>query len=134
MAFSKKLTVRGAEGNYLRLVAYRWDANAREASAHFALFVDRGHSERSKPGTAHREQPLHELVAKVRIYGEAFERYLGTTSLADGAQSAGTDILAHIYAAAKDASIAARKTGKSDPDIHVISDFGSDLFADAKFA
>ena len=38
MAFQKSLTLpSGVSGNYIRLIAYRWDRNAREANATFLI-------------------------------------------------------------------------------------------------
>lgn len=134
MAFSKRISTRGTEGTYIRLGAFRWDPAAREASALFSLFTNKQHAERAKPNVpaTEREKPLVDIVAKVRIMGDAFDRYLGPEALAIGAAEAGTDILAHFYLAAKEASQLWKTTGMTDPEIHVVSDFGGDLFADAK--
>lgn len=106
MAFQKSFTLpSGVAGNYTRLVTCRWDRNAREAVALFALFVDSAAAHNGK-------QPLTPFIAKLRLEGAKFDQYLSNAAL----ESA--DVLAQLYIAAK-----------SEP---VISDFGSDCFADAQ--
>jgi hypothetical protein len=136
MAFSKSITTRGTSGSYLRIVGLRWDPQAREASALFALYVNKAHSDASKPTvpTAERQQPLVEIAAKLRLTGAAFDEYVGPDALASGASHAGTDLLAHLYTAAKEASKERARTGKLNPELQVISDYGADLFAAATLA
>lgn len=128
MAFIKPITTRGVDASYIKLTAYRWDTLAREASALFALFVDRDHCERCKRG---EDQPLLPIVAKLRLAGAEFDTYVGNETLAESAANAGTDAVAHLYAAAKAVSLASRKVEGMQPT-HVVSDFGSDIFADAR--
>lgn len=121
MAFIKTVKTRGIEAKYFRPVAFRWDANAREASIIFGLFVDRSHSDQCKPTVQAeiRDRPVMEVAAKLRLAGEKFDQYLSPEVLSAGAENAGTNIMDHIYAAAK-----------AEP---LISDFGAKVFLDASF-
>ena len=105
MAFSKSFTLNsGASGNYVRLTTYRWDRSVREAVALFALYLDANAAQTGK-------QPLVPYIAKLRLTGATFDQYLGNAVLQDH------DAIGQLYLAAK-----------AEP---VISDFGSDAFADA---
>jgi len=130
MAFSKSLTARGVAAGYIRPVAWRMDDNTRELSVLFDLFIDRAHSDRCKPGAANRDRPLVETIAKLRVYGDSYETAFGSEARKAAAE-AGVDVVAMIYDAAKTISRARRATGHDDPEAHVISDFGADVFADA---
>jgi hypothetical protein len=134
MAFTKKVSARGVEAAYFKIIGFRWDVQEREASALFALYVDKAHADRSKPTVpaARRDRPLIDIAAKLRLYGDAFDQYLGPDVMADGVATAGTDVLAHLYAAAKDASKAVKPKDGRDPIMHIVSDFGADVFADAR--
>ena len=105
MAFQKSLTLpSGVSGNYIRLIAYRWDRNAREANAIFALYLDAQAAHDGK-------DPLAPCVAKLRLTGSAFDSHASNVAIA------GKDILAQLYTAAQ-----------SEP---MISDFGEDVFVNA---
>lgn len=133
MAFAKKLTARGVDGSYIRPVAWRIDDNTQELSVLFALYVDRAHSDRCKPSVpqGQRDRPLLDVVAKLRVYGDRYEAAFGQAARVAAAQ-AGVDIDAMIYDAAKAACQDRKRTGVEDPQAHVISDFGGDVFADAR--
>lgn len=106
MAFQKSLTLpSGVSGNYIRCIVFRWDRNAREAEALFALYLDQAAAQSGK-------QSLTPWIAKLRLEGEKFDEYLSNTALASD------DILGQLYAAAK-----------AEP---LSCDFGSDVFADAQ--
>lgn len=106
MAFIKTFTLNsGVSGNYTRMITYRWDRNTREATALFSLFVDSAAAHDGK-------QPLTPFIAKLRLEGAKFDEYLSNAVL----ESA--DVISQLYLAAK-----------NEP---VISDFGSDCFADAQ--
>ncbi|MBM3852015.1 MAG: hypothetical protein FJ399_02535 [Verrucomicrobia bacterium] len=122
MALKKNTSLAsGVEGEYWRLVAFRWDRSAREASAHFALYKDEA--------TAAGGAPLVPLAAKVRLTGAAFDRFLGPAALRTG-----EDVVAQLYAAARSASRYRRAHGVNAAEHLLISDHGSDLFADASDA
>lgn len=105
MAFQKSFTLSsGVSGNYIRLVAHRWDRAARESSALFALYVD---ATAATSGKA----PLTPWIAKLWLRDAKFDAYLGNASLTS------PGILAQLYVAAK-----------AEP---ISCDFGSDAFADA---
>lgn len=105
MAFQKTFTLpSGIAGNYTRLVTYRWDRSTREAVALFALFVDASAAQSGKTA-------LTPFIAKLRLEGAKFDQYLSNAVLET------SDVIAQLYVAAK-----------AEP---VISDFGSDAFADA---
>jgi len=105
MALQKTLTLpSGVSGNYSRLVTYRWDRATREAVALFALYLDAS-------AAAAGKQPLTPWIAKLRLTGDKFDLYLSNAALEDH------DVIAQLYTAAK-----------AEP---VVSDFGSDVFADA---
>lgn len=105
MAFEKTFTLpSGVSGNYTRLVTYRWDRGAREAVALFALFVDASAAQSGKTA-------LTPFIAKLRLNDAKFDQYLSNAVLET------SDVIAQLYVAAK-----------AEP---VISDFGSDAFADA---
>jgi len=107
MALQKTITVPGrGSGNYSRVGFWRWDRETREASAHFHLFID-------SAAAASGEPPLRDRVAKLRLTGDKFDQYLAPSVLA----SAEHDVVAQLYIAAKAEE--------------VVSDFGSNLFADA---
>jgi hypothetical protein len=130
MAFSKNITARGAQGGYLKLVAYRWDAIAREASATFALYVNKAHADRCLVAGSN-ERALVETAAKLRLSGDGFDEYLAAAALRSNAQSNGGDVVGRLYQAAKEASRRRVMAGRSDPGLVVVSDFGADLFAAA---
>lgn len=105
MAFQKSFTLNsGASGNYSRLTTYRWDRSVREAVALFALYLDASAAQTGK-------QPLVPYIAKLRLTDAKFDQYLGNAVLDNH------DVIAQLYLAAK-----------AEP---VISDFGSNCFADA---
>ena len=105
MAFQKTLTLpSGVSGNYIRLISHRWDRQAREAVAWFALYVDATAAQSGK-------QPLTPFIAKLWLQGAKFDQYLNNAELAS------PGILTQLYIAAK-----------AEP---VSSDFGSDVLADA---
>ena len=134
MAFSKPITTRGSQGSYLRVVAYRMDDNEQELSATFNLYVDKDHSDRCKPSVPpeQRDRPLVESVAYLRVYGSAYADMFGGVAMTEAAQKGGIDIRAAIYDCAKSVCQGRKKKGIDDPFSHVISDFGPDVFADAK--
>lgn len=106
MAFAKTFTLpSGISGNYTRLVTYRWDRNAREAVALFALYID-------KPSAQSGKASLTPFIAKLRLTDAKFDQYLSNAALETA------EPIAQLYVAAK-----------VEP---VISDFGSDAFADAQ--
>lgn len=108
MALQKTFTMpSGVSGNYIRLIAHRWDRNAREAVAWFALYVDAAAAQSNK-------QPLSPFIAKLWLQGAKFDQYL------DNAELASPGILAQLYVAAK-----------AEP---ISCDFGSNAFADAQDA
>jgi hypothetical protein len=135
MAFAQPINTRGVTGGYIRPVAWRMDDNARELSALFALYVDKAHSDRCKPSVdpAHRERPLVEIVAKLRVSGERYEQAFGSEARV-AAAAAGVDIVAMLYDAAQAISREQRRTGREDPEAHVICDHGGDIFAGAALA
>jgi hypothetical protein len=105
MAFQKTLTLpSGVSGNYSRLITYRWDRSVREAMALFALYIDANAAHSGK-------QALTPFIAKLRLTDAKFDQYLSNAVLEN------SDVIAQLYTAAK-----------AEP---VISDFGSDVFADA---
>lgn len=106
MAFQKSFTLQsGVTGNYTRLITYRWDRQTREALALFALFLDANAAQGGK-------QSLTPFIAKLRLDGAKFDQYLSNAVLET------SDVISQLYLAAK-----------AEP---VISDFGSDAFADAQ--
>lgn len=105
MALQKSFTLpSGVSGNYIRLVAHRWDRTAKESSAFFALYVDATAAQSGKA-------PLTPWIAKLWLRGDKFDQYLSNAEL----MSPG--ILAQLYVAAK-----------AEP---ISCDFGSNAFADA---
>jgi hypothetical protein len=105
MALQKTFTLpSGISGNYIRLVAHRWDRAARESSALFALYVD---SAAAQSGKA----PLTPWIAKLWLRDAKFDQYLSNAELST------PGILAQLYVAAK-----------AEP---LSCDFGSDALADA---
>lgn len=94
----------GISGNYIRLVAHRWDRAAKESSAFFALYVDAAAAQSGKA-------PLTPWIAKLWLRGDKFDQYLSNADLTS------PGILAQLYVAAK-----------AEP---LSCDFGSDAFADA---
>lgn len=131
MAFSKPLNTRGTVGGYIRPVAFRLDDNTRELSVLFGLYVDKAHSDRCKPGAEPRDQALVDVVAKLRVSGERYDAAFGSAARTAAAQG-GADIVAMIYDAAKAVSKGRKKSDRDDPEAQVISDFGPDVFADAR--
>jgi len=105
MALQKTFTLpSGISGNYIRLVAHRWDRAARESSALFALYVDAAAAQSGKA-------PLTPWIAKLWLRGDKFDEYLSNADLST------PGILAQLYVAAK-----------AEP---ISCDFGSDALADA---
>jgi len=105
MALQKSFTLpSGISGNYIRLVAHRWDRSARESSALFALYVDAAAAQSGKA-------PLTPWIAKLWLRGDKFDEYLSNADLTS------PGILAQLYVAAK-----------AEP---ISCDFGSDAFSDA---
>ncbi len=95
MALSKSITLpSGVTGSYIRISAFRWDRNAKEASVLFDLFLDAATA--AKAGST----PVAPTVAKLRL--------VGTTAAASGNLSqfdtyigaAAVDV-AQLYTAAK---------------------------------
>jgi hypothetical protein len=106
MALQKTFTMpSGVSGNYIRLIAHRWDRNGREALAWFALYVDAASAHAGK-------QPLSPFIAKLWLTGAKFDQYLSNAELAS------PGILEQLYVAAK-----------AEP---LSCDFGSNAFADAQ--
>jgi hypothetical protein len=106
MAFQKTFTLpSGVSGNYVRLIAHRWDRAARECSALFALYVNATAAQTGKDA-------LTPWIAKLWLRGAKFDQYVGNTALET------SDVLAQLYVAAK-----------AEP---LSCDFGSDAFADAQ--
>ena len=105
MALQKSFTLpSGISGNYIRLVAHRWDRAAKESSAFFALYVDAAAAQSGKA-------PLTPWIAKLWLRGDKFDEYLSNAELTS------PGILAQLYVAAK-----------AEP---ISCDFGSNAFADA---
>lgn len=105
MALQKSFTLpSGISGNYIRLVAHRWDRAARESSALFALYVDAAAAQSGKA-------PLTPWIAKLWLRDAKFDQYLSNADLST------PGILAQLYVAAK-----------AEP---LSCDFGSDALADA---
>jgi len=133
MAFEKRIVTRGAAAGYIRAIAWRMDDTTQELSALFALFVDQAHSDRCKASVplAQRDRALVDVCAKLRVSGERYEAAFGSAART-AAAAGGADIVAMIYDAAKAVSREQRAAGREDPNAHVISDFGGDLFAEAR--
>lgn len=129
MAFKKPITARGTSGSYFRLEKLRWDKAAREASATFALYVDEAHAAAAKARDASQPRgaasPLVEVAAKIRIAGEDFDRFFARTSPAKG------DIEAGFYRAAREACALVADGRSARAGLHLVSDYGSDLFVNA---
>jgi hypothetical protein len=105
MALQKTFTLpSGISGNYIRLVAHRWDRAARESSALFALYVDAAAAQSGKA-------PMTPWIAKLWLRDAKFDQYLSNAELST------PGILAQLYVAAK-----------AEP---ISCDFGSDALADA---
>jgi hypothetical protein len=105
MALQKSFTLpSGISGNYIRLVAHRWDRAARESSALFALYVDAAAAQSGKA-------PMTPWIAKLWLRDAKFDQYLSNAELST------PGILAQLYVAAK-----------AEP---ISCDFGSDALADA---
>ncbi|MES2692673.1 MAG: hypothetical protein V4773_04310 [Verrucomicrobiota bacterium] len=122
MAFIKSIALpTGVSGDYWRMVGFKWERGSREASAHFSLFKD--------AATAAAGQPLVPIAAKLRLYGDKFDDYLSPTALAAAEQ----DVVAQLYQAAKDTceAYAEGEPPTTDPQAHVICDYGKGVFADA---
>jgi hypothetical protein len=103
MAFKISIPLSsGVSGDYIRISAFRWDRNAREASVIFSLYRD--------AATAAAGQPLVPTVAKLRLTGAKFDEHLG------GANPG--NMLAKIYQAAR-----------AEP---LVSDHGAALFTAAE--
>ncbi len=129
MAFQKQLYRHGVSASYLRPTAIRFDDNTQELSAIFSLFIDKSHSDRSKPTVAanERDSALVPVAAKFRATGQAYESAFGSSA------RKGKDIVALIYQEAKAASAAAKANARPiSAGAVVISDFGPDVFADAE--
>lgn len=106
MALQKTFTLpSGVSGNYIRLIANRWDRSTREGVAWFSLYVDAAAAQSGK-------QPLSPWIAKLWLTGAKFDQYLAPGALNN------SDVLAQFYAAAK-----------AEP---ISCDFGSNAFADAQ--
>lgn len=129
MAFQKQLHRHGVSASYLRPTAFRFDDNTQELSAIFSLFIDKAHSDRSKPTVAanERDSALVPVAVKFRATGAAYEAAFGSSA------RKGKDIVALIYQQAKAASTAARTNARTlSSGAAVISDFGADVFSDAE--
>ncbi len=112
MALEKSITRRGVIANYFFVTQLRYAKDEKSASAAMGLCVDASHRAEVKAG---RSQPLESIVAKVRLTNDDFDRYLGTGTVDND------KIIERIYVAAKDG-------------VGVISDLGSDVFANAQDA
>jgi hypothetical protein len=105
MALEKSFTLpSGISGNYVRLVAHRWDRATRESSALFALYVDAATAQSGKA-------PLTPWIAKLWLRGDKFDQYLSNAELTT------PGILAQLYVAVK-----------AEP---ISCDFGENALADA---
>lgn len=80
----------GVSGNYVRIVAHRWDRLAREASAVLALYV-------SAEAAASGATPLAAVFAKLRLTGAKFDEYLSPSAMAETPN----DVLGQLYTAAR---------------------------------
>jgi len=95
MALQKTIALpSGVSGNYIRLTSYRWDRSTLEASAIFALYLDAAHAQAGA-------DYLVPVIAKLRLSGDKFTQYLGSTALADH------QVAAQLYEAAKDETLLA---------------------------
>jgi hypothetical protein len=121
MALIKSIALpTGVTAEYFRLVGFRWDRNAREASAQFALYKD--------AATAAAGQPLVPVAAKLRLERLSFDEYLSPSALS----AADDDVVAQLYNAAKDACDEFADNEVMNPAAHVVSDLGQGVFADAQ--
>lgn len=123
MALKKTIALpTGVSGNYFRIVGFRWDRHAREASALFALFKD--------AATAAKADgvPLVPIAAKLRLSGDKFDAYVGPAALA----ATKRDVVGQLYAAAAEASVEFTRTGLKDARVQLVSDYGKGLFAGAE--
>lgn len=122
MAFIKSINLpTGVQGEYWRVVSFKWERGLRELSAHFALFKD--------AAVAASGQPIIPIAAKLRLYGEAFDAYLSPAALAE----ADVDVVGQLYKAARDVCQAYVEGTPPTTDVqaHVVCDFGKGVFADA---
>ena len=95
MALEKSITLpNGASGNYIRVSFYRWDRDAKEASAHLMLYGS------AALATSAPASPLC-LIAKLRLGGAKFDEYLGAAALAALAAPGPDPVRDQLYAAAK---------------------------------
>jgi len=124
MAFKKQITARGVAADYFRLVSFRWDERAREASALFSLYVDEAHAGASKrSGVSPAEAaPLVDVAAKIRLSGDEFDRYVGKK------RPEGADIVAGFYRAAREACKQSKAEKKPGAALHLVSDYGEAVF------
>jgi hypothetical protein len=110
MALQKSITRRGVTAEYFFVTQLRYSKDTKTAAAALGLCVDANHRAEVKAG---RSQPLEEIVAKVRLINDDFDRYLATGTVEDD------KIVERIYLAAKDG-------------VGVICDLGSDIFQTAQ--
>jgi hypothetical protein len=91
MALKKQVTLPSqAVGEYWRITSFRWDADAREASALIDLYV-------SAAARQAGASPVRKTLAKLRLTGADFDAFLSTGALA----AADGDVVAQLYLAAK---------------------------------
>lgn len=124
MALIKSVNLpSGVPAEYWRMVGLKWERTQRVASCHFDLYQDAATA--STPGS----QPLKERCAKLRIYGAAYDTYLSNAALA----ATERDVIGQIYYAATQIcqAYAAGDPPETDPEAHVVCDFGKGVFADA---
>lgn len=120
MALQKTIALpSGVSANYFRIVGFRWDRNAREASALFALFLN--------AATAVAGRPLVPIAVKLRLNDAGFDAYLSPAALAASEQ----DVVAQLYAAAREACEAYAADETSELGACIACDFGKGVFADA---
>lgn len=112
MAFAKTISHAGFDAGYLQLSFLQLNRRARECSAHWSLFKDRASARNG-------ERPLVEIAAKLRLKGEDFDTFLAGNS--------NERLVAKLYEAAK----AVSASPATYPLSHVVSDYGSTIFADA---
>ncbi|HEY1791574.1 MAG TPA: hypothetical protein VGG34_01535 [Opitutaceae bacterium] len=92
MALQKTIDLpNGTSGNYIKIVAYRWDTLTETASALFALYLSQAQR------TAAPKSTLMPVVAKLRLHGAKFNQYLANSVL----DPPNVTVLGQLYAAAK---------------------------------
>lgn len=90
MALSKTLELtNGATGTYFKITLIHMRVSDREVSVHFSLYSSAAKRASNVGAT------LVPVVAKMRLAGDQYDRYLGPTALQD------TNHIAQLYKAAK---------------------------------